>query len=164
MKEFFSLRKKKPLTVSCNNSVQEDKSVDDGKISVDNESLYLESNQDKENGKGEGEEAQEPQLEEIPVQEKESPGFTENPVEKRSKKRKNRRKTNSETFETNPFKASEAKKDDQEIEKAEDKVETENDDEKNLSHKPKVVVPSPLGKLVTNPKSLFSSYFPSFLC
>ena len=145
LKEFFSLRKKKPSTASCNNSVQEDRSVDDGKISVDNESLYLESNQDKENGKGE--EEQVPQLEEVPVQEKESPGTTENPVEKRSKKRKNRRKTNSETFETNPFKSSEVKKDDQETEKAEDKFETENDEEKNLSLKPKVVVPSPLGKL-----------------
>ena len=161
LKEFFSLRKKKPITVSCNNSVQEDKSVEDGKISIDNESLYLESNQVKENGKGEGEEAKVPQLEKIPAQEKESP---ENPVEKRSKKRKNRRKTNSETFETNPFKASEAKKDDLEIEKTEDKDETENDDEKNLSHKPKVVVPSPLGKLVTNPKSLFPSYFSLSLC
>merc|ERR1712110_1367688 len=143
LKEFFSLRKKKPSTASCKTSVQEERSVDDGKISVDNESLYLQSNQEVD----EGEVVQVPQPEEkeITVEENESPSSPENPVEKRSKKRKNRRKTNSETFETNPFKASEAKKDDQDVEKIDGKVETENDDEKNVSHKPKVVVPSPRG-------------------
>merc|ERR1712110_791833 len=142
LKEFFSLRKEKPSTASCNTSVQEERSVDDGKISVDNESLYLQSNQEVDDGVV----VQVPQQEEkeIPAEENESPSSPENPVEKRSKKRKNRRKTNSETFETNPFKASEEKKDDKDVEKTEGKVETENDDEKNVSHKPKVVVPSPL--------------------
>ena len=73
LKEFFSLRKKKPSTASCNTSIQEDKSVDDGKISVDNESLNLQSNQEKEY-EGSEEAAQEHQPEETPVKEKEATG------------------------------------------------------------------------------------------
>ena len=135
LREFFSLRKKKPSTGSGGGSVQDDQSMDDGKISVDNESLYLPSNQQIEE--------ETPLVEEC--EDKNASNSTETPVEKRIKKRKNRRKTNSEIFETNPFKVSEENKGEKEIEHSDEKLETDNPDDKNLSQKPKVVVPSPLG-------------------
>ena len=141
LREFFSLRKKKPSTGSGGGSVQDDQSMDDGKISVDNESLYLPSNQQIEE--------ETPLVEEC--EDKNASNSTETPVEKRIKKRKNRRKTNSEIFETNPFKVSEENKGEKEIEHSDEKLETDNPDDKNLSQKPRVVVPSPLGSaLITN--------------
>ena len=63
-------------------------------------------------------------------------------AERRKNKRKNRRKTNSESCETNPFREEklETKISEQE---PEDAVEASLD--KNVSQKPKVVVPSPPG-------------------
>ena len=63
-------------------------------------------------------------------------------AERRKNKRKNRRKTNSDNCETNPFREGkvETKVAEQEPE-AEEAVEVD----KNVSQKPKVVVPSPPG-------------------
>ena len=155
LKEFFSLRKKKSSTSS---QIPEDTPRRERReISVDNESLFLEdhsvngfsNNSDPaveksfettnstENGINTSHENH--HLKETVVAEKSSADH----IERRKKKRKDRRKTNSECHESNPSK-SENGNENGDILNQDDVVE--NFADKTPSQKPKVVVPSPLGK------------------
>ena len=156
LKEFFSLRKKKSSTSS---QIPEDTPRRERReISVDNESLFLEdhtvngfsNNSDPaveksfeatnstENGINTSHDENHHSNETV-VAEKSSADY----IERRKKKRKDRRKTNSECHETIPS-MSENGNENGDILNQDDVVE--NCADKTPSQKPKVVVPSPLGK------------------
>ena len=164
LKEFFSLRKKKSSTSS---QIPEDTPRRERReISVDNESLFLEDhsvNGFSNNSNPAVEKSFETtnstengintshvnhHLKETVVAEKSSADH----IERRKKKRKDRRKTNSECHESNPSK-SENGNENGDILNQDDVVE--NCADKTPSQKPKVVVPSPLGKYL-NPSLCLS--------